>query len=90
MLLSSEVQLFSGATHVVAPHGAGLTNALWMPVGGKVLEIRPSYASGDFCFSEICALSSLEHEVLVPIRQPTFQLEPALLAERLQSWHPTV
>ena len=56
----------------------------------KVLEIRPSYASGDFCFSEICALSSLEHEVLVPIRQPTFQLEPALLAERLQSWHPTV
>lgn len=88
--IERQVQLFRGATHVVAPHGAGLTNALWMPVGGKVLEIRPSYASGDFCFSEICALSSLDHEVLVPIRQPIFQLEPALLAERLQSWHPTV
>ena len=88
--IERQVQLFSGATHVVAPHGAGLTNALWMPVGGKVLEIRPSYASGDFCFSEICALSSLEHEVLVPIRQPTFQLEATLLTERLQRWHPTV
>ena len=88
--IERQMQLFSGATHVVAPHGAGLTNALWMPVGGKVLEIRPSYVSGDFCFSEICALSFLEHEVLVPTRRPTFQLEPALLAERLQSWHPKV
>jgi len=88
--IERQMQLFSGVTHVVAPHGAGLTNALWMPVGGKVLEIRPSYASGDFCFSEICALSSLEHEVLVPTRRPAFQLEPALLTEHLQSWHPKV
>ena len=88
--IERQMQLFSRATHVVAPHGAGLTNALWVPIGGKVLEIRPSYASGDFCFSEICALSSLEHEVLVPIRQPTFQLEATLLTEHLQSWHPKV
>ena len=88
--LEKQIQLFSGVTHMVAPHGAGLANALWMPVGTKVLEIRPSYASGDFCFSEICELSCLEHEVLVPTRRPTFQLEPALLTELLQRWHPKV
>jgi capsular polysaccharide biosynthesis protein len=88
--LEKQIQLFGGVTHVVAPHGAGLANTLWMPVGTRVLEIRPSYASGDFCFSEICELSCLEHEVLVPTRQPTFQLEPVLLTELLQRWHPTV
>ena len=88
--LEKQIQLFGGVTHMVAPHGAGLANTLWMPVGTRVLEIRPSYESGDFCFSEICELSCLEHEVLVPTRQPTFQLEPVLLTELLQRWHPTV
>jgi hypothetical protein len=88
--IERQIQLFGGVTHMVAPHGAGLTNVLWMPVGAKVLEIRPSYASGDFCFSALCKVACLEHEVMVPTRRPAFQLEPALLIEHLQSWHPKV
>jgi len=42
----SQVETFSAATHIVAPHGAGLTNALFAKPGSKVLEIfHPMYGT---------------------------------------------
>ena len=35
-----QVQLFSQTRYLVANHGAGLTNMLFMPEGGSVLELR--------------------------------------------------
>ena len=37
-----QIALFLGLTHVVACHGAGLTNLIFSPPGVKVLEIFPS------------------------------------------------
>lgn len=41
MGISEQASLFSTATHVVAPHGAGLTNLLFAPEGSCVLEFMP-------------------------------------------------
>ena len=37
--LADQVALFSGAEIVAGPHGAGLTNLIFMPEGGAVIEI---------------------------------------------------
>jgi len=38
--IATQVRLFRSAVSVVAAHGAGLTNVVFMPEGGKVLELR--------------------------------------------------
>ena len=88
--INRQLELFAQTTHLVAPHGAGLTNLLWMPPGGRVLEIRPSYQSGNFCFAELAGLVEVELEVVVPQRAPRFKMDPKILSERLREWHSTV
>jgi hypothetical protein len=39
---SDYIRLFSGCSAVVSPHGAGLTNVIFMPPGGTVVELSPS------------------------------------------------
>ena len=34
-----QAQTFAEATHIVSPHGAGLTNLLWCEPGTKVIEL---------------------------------------------------
>ena len=41
MSFDEQRRLFSGASHVVGVHGAGLTNILFAPAHAKVLEILP-------------------------------------------------
>jgi capsular polysaccharide biosynthesis protein len=41
MSFDEQRRLFSGASHVVGVHGAGLTNILFAPTQAKVLEILP-------------------------------------------------
>jgi hypothetical protein len=36
------VRLFSESSAVISPHGAGLTNVIFMPPGGTVVELSPS------------------------------------------------
>lgn len=53
-----QMQLFSGATHVVAVHGAALANILWSRRQLEVVELRPrSYEFGEHTemFRNICA-----------------------------------
>jgi capsular polysaccharide biosynthesis protein len=39
--LAEQIELFSSADFIVAPHGAGLTNTLFCPPGTGILEIYP-------------------------------------------------
>ncbi|EHK77683.1 hypothetical protein SM0020_12185 [Sinorhizobium meliloti CCNWSX0020] len=41
MSLLDQVRLFSGATHVVAIHGAGLVNTMFCRPGTRVVELQP-------------------------------------------------
>lgn len=40
MSLAEQVSLMAGASVIVGAHGAGLTNMMFMPAGGTVLELR--------------------------------------------------
>ena len=40
MTIKEQMQTFAEATHIVAAHGAGLTNLLWCNPGTKVMEIQ--------------------------------------------------
>ena len=48
--VEEQVFLFARATHVVAPHGAGLTNMIWMQEKSYVYEIRAHENANDNCY----------------------------------------
>jgi tetratricopeptide (TPR) repeat protein len=65
-LLSFEQQIatFRDATHVVAPHGAGLTNILWCAPGTHVLEVfHPHY--GTWAYAMLKDVLDLDYATLV-------------------------
>ncbi|WP_119080007.1 glycosyltransferase family 61 protein [Chitinophaga alhagiae] len=55
-----QVQLARSAKVLAGLHGAGLTNMLFMPRGGKVLELRNEQDSHNNCFFAMAA--ALEHD----------------------------
>jgi capsular polysaccharide biosynthesis protein len=48
LLQADQIALFSGAQSVVAIHGAGLANMLFMPPGATVIELTPHVAVRPF------------------------------------------
>jgi hypothetical protein len=81
-----QVQLFRSASHVIAAHGAGLTNILFAPADVKILEIRPVLTSGQFCFENLFSLGWPGSGHLVPPRSGEFELPLELLDEVLERW----
>lgn len=50
---NEQVELFSSAEAVIAPHGAGLTNLIFVPDNAKILELRsPKYFGS--CYWKLC------------------------------------
>ena len=76
--LAEQIALFRGATHIVAPHGASLTNLIHMR-GGSVLElfqaghgVRPDFfqlamISGCNYLHALCPASEPGHHITVPL-----------------------
>jgi capsular polysaccharide biosynthesis protein len=58
--LSEQIQLFSSARIVIAPHGAGLSNLVWSQPGAKVLEIFPAEMFND-CYARLAMNLGLEY-----------------------------
>ena len=81
-----QVQLFRTASHVIAAHGAGLTNVLFAPAEIKILEIRPLLSSGQFCFENLFSLGWPNCEFLVPPKSGNFFLPLDSLEEVLLRW----
>lgn len=86
MEVQDQIRLFSKATHVIAPHGAGLANLVFAPYNTRILEIRPLMSSGNYCFNALCQCGWTRHEVIVPKKKGWFELPPRLLLEALQRW----
>ena len=82
-----QVELFRSASHIIAAHGAGLTNVLFAPADVKILEVRPLLSSGQFCFENLFSLGWPRSEFLVPPQSGKFTLPLELLNEVLTRWH---
>lgn len=64
LAVRDQVLLFAEASHIVAPHGAGLTNLLFCTPGTAVLELLPSnYVN--WCFRRLASLRQLHYGCLV-------------------------
>ena len=81
-----QVDLFRSASHVIAAHGAGLTNILFAPADVKILEIRPLRTSGQFCFENLFSLCWSNNEFFVPPKSGIFFLPLDALEGVLLRW----
>ena len=57
---AEQADLFSSVGYLVSIHGAGLSNMLFMPAGGRVMEFRKNDPRVSNCFFNMA--SALEHE----------------------------
>ena len=87
MSIIEQVKLFRTATHVIAAHGAGLTNVLFAPAYTRILEIRPELSSGQFCFEKLFNLGWPYSEFLVSPVKGKFEIPPEMLKEVIERWN---
>ena len=60
---AAQARLFAEATHVIAPHGAGLTNLVFCPPGARVLELfHPGYVN--VCYWSLANLGGVGYHWL--------------------------
>lgn len=60
MTFGQQVELFSRADEIVAPHGAGLANLVWVKSHSRVLEIFPNRFFND-CYARLAVSRSLNY-----------------------------
>jgi hypothetical protein len=60
---ADQVALFAGADLVVGPHGAGLSNAAFLPDDAHVIELQPDAYTADM-FAVVCAARGIRHTAL--------------------------
>jgi capsular polysaccharide biosynthesis protein len=59
--LVEQVELFSQSAKLIALHGAGLTNIMFMPANSKVLEIRnPEILTQPLCYFQLANIFEIE------------------------------
>ncbi|WP_180955397.1 glycosyltransferase family 61 protein [Peribacillus deserti] len=64
MSVSDQVNLFSGAECIIAPHGAGLTNIVFCDPGTKIIEIfPPAYVRA--YYSIISSFGNLDYHYII-------------------------
>jgi capsular polysaccharide biosynthesis protein len=63
MAFADQVRTFAQARVILAPHGAGLTNALWAPPGAIVAEFMPD-GLNDVGYRFLAPMSGHQHVVL--------------------------
>lgn len=65
MSFLQQVQLFRRTKYLVSNHGAGLTNMLFMPAGGSVLELRRADDRHNNCYFSLAAAMQLNYHYLL-------------------------
>ncbi len=64
LTFAEQVAAFRDATHIIAPHGAGLANILWCAPGTSVLEVfHPHY--GTWAYAMLKDILTLDYAALV-------------------------
>ncbi len=65
--IEEQINAFSGATDIVAPHGAGLVHLMFAQLGCRVLEILPDYHRFAFFF-RLAQLRKLRYSMVLSHR----------------------
>ena len=66
LTFEAQVNLFQSADTVVAPHGAGLANAVFMPLGSKMVElIGSSFSAGMTSYSAIAEMFNIKYSLII-------------------------
>ncbi|WP_207532696.1 glycosyltransferase family 61 protein [Desertivirga arenae] len=60
---SDAIKVISEASHIIAPHGAGLCNIIFSEAGTKVLELFPLESNFIPCYSRLSSICNLKHHV---------------------------
>ena len=63
--IQDQVKLFAEATHIISPHGAGLTNLLWCKQGTKIFELTHKDFIGKKVYPVLSKHLGLDHTVIV-------------------------
>jgi hypothetical protein len=90
MSLAEQINLFAGATHVIAPHGAGLTNIVFCKPVTHILEIK-LLPYINWCYRRLAGIYGLNYGCIwasatfrtVGIHDATYYLNPTSLANVL-------
>jgi hypothetical protein len=61
--VQEQMAMFSAATHIVAVHGAALSNLIWSAPSVRLLELLPVDYQ-DFGYRAICGNKSIKHRIL--------------------------
>ena len=90
--LREQIDLLANAKLVVGPHGAGLSNLVWMQEPGKVLEIFPADLYND-CFARLSLTLGHEYDFVrcdteagrsrIPVEKVVKQLQENWLKEEV-------
>ena len=73
-----QVQIFSTTKYLVSNHGAGLSNMLFMPAGGAVIELRKKGDNHNNCYFSLASALNLDYYYLQC--DPVNELEDAHIA----------
>lgn len=90
MPLAKQIELFAGATHVISPHGAGLTNIVFCKPVTNILEIK-MLPYINWCYRRLAGIYGLNYGCIwasaafptVGIHDATYYLKPSSLANAL-------
>lgn len=70
MITQKQIELFSGASHVISTHGAGLANLLWCQAGTKIIEISQKELLDKKVYPVLSHHLGLSHHVLLGKKVP--------------------
>jgi hypothetical protein len=69
--LVAQMRLFAGASHIIAPHGAGLANLAFCGPGTSVCELHmDTYLN--WCFRRLCSILEIKYGCLVGSVDPEY------------------
>ncbi len=81
-----QIQLIRNTSHLIAPHGSGLINLIFSSYHTKILEIRPTVSSGQFCYEQLFSNGWTHYQYLVPPKRAHFLMPIAELEQILRQW----
>lgn len=85
LMPTEQIEIFVGTRVLVGQHGAGLTNMLWMPTGGTVIEILPPLEPWVSPIFKKLAITLGHTHVAIPQESNHGNIDTAVLLEAIKN-----